>query len=419
MYPAPHWKVNLYTVWVVQILSMGAFGFGFPFLPFYMQDLGVEDPEQIQIWTGVLASLPGLALAIMAPVWGTLADRIGKKWMMIRAISAAVLILFGMGLAQNVWHLAILRLLQGTFTGTIGASSALIASGTPDKRLSSALGFLGSSTFIGLTIGPAAGGLVAERFGFRPSFFIGSVIMLFALLLVVFVVREPDPVSPLDPAANNEAPSGFWKGLHGILPFFTPHLTLLVGIFFLTRLGRTILPPFLPLHIQNLHASQDGVAAIVGIISAIGAFAAAVAGILAGRLAERIDPNKVIVGSALAGAVSSFFLISQSDIPVFTLMFAISIFAAGGIQPVVTSEMVKTVPVQQRGLFMGLHSMVGSIAWMLAPILGSMISLRWGTDGVIAARPLVDTLVFLLAVVLLFRLRKQTKPSRSLSGSTS
>ena len=409
MHAAPRWKVNLYTVWFIQILSMGGFGFGFPFLPFYMQELGVKDPEQIQIWTGVLAAIPGFALAIMAPVWGMLADRIGKKWMMIRALSAAVLVLFGMGMAQNVWHLAFWRLMQGTFTGTIGAASALIASGTPDKRLSYAIGFLGSSTFIGLTLGPAAGGLIAERYGYRPSFFIGSVILLIGLLLVIFVVKEPEHETHPDPTSDAIPAVGFWKGLRDILHYFTPKLILLLSIFFLTRMGRTILPPFLPLHIQSMHEEQEGIAAIVGMISAIGAFAAAVAGLLSGKLAERIPPATIILVSAFGACLSSVLLIGVDEIPMFTVLFACSVFAIGGVWPVVTSEMVKTVPAQQRGLFMGLHSMTASIAWMLAPIIGSMVALRSGTDGVIAIRPVIDGIVLLIGLFLWNCQRKHRK----------
>lgn len=392
---------------------MGGFGFGFPFLPFYMQELGVTDPEQIQIWTGALAAIPGFALAVMVPIWGMLADRIGKKWMMIRALSAAVLVLFGLGMAQNVWHLAFFRLLQGMFTGTIGAASALVATGTPDKKLSSALGFLGSSMFIGLTIGPAAGGLFAERYGYRPSFFIGSVILFVGLLLVIFLVKEPEHPHP-DPTSDAVPAMGFWKGLQGILKYFTPTLILLLAVFFFTRMGRTIFPPFLPLHIQTMHKDQEGIAAIVGIISAIGAFSAAVAGLLAGKMAEKVSPRHVLLVSAVMAVISSVCLIWTRDIPMFTIVLALSVFAAGGIQPVVTSEMVKTVPAQQRGLFMGLHSMVAYTAWMIAPIIGSIFALRQGTGGVIVVRLFVDAIVLSLCVYLAVKAHRE----RTSDGNT-
>ena len=261
--------------------------------------------------------------------------------------------------------------------------------------------------FIGLTIGPAAGGLFAEQYGYRYSFFIGSVIMMIGLLLVIFLIKEPEHPPHADPTSDAVPASGFWHGLRGILKYFTPQLLLLLGIFFFIRVGRTIFPPFLPLHIQTMHEETEGIAAIVGIISAIGAFAAAVAGLVGGKLAERVPPTTVIVFSALGAVISSVCLIFVSGIPLFTAVFACSVFAAGGIQPVVTSEMVKTVPAQQRGLFMGLHSMVASTAWMLAPILGSLVSLRLGTTGVIGVRPIIDGIVLILGIVAWNKARTQ------------
>lgn len=169
------WKINLYTIWFSQVLSIMSFSFGIPFIPFYIQDIGVVDPNQVKLFTGILSTAPGITMAIMAPIWGIAADRWGKKLMLLRAMLFASFIIAGMGIVANVSQLLVLRLLQGIFTGTVTAASALVASNTPENRLSYALGFLSSSTFIGASVGPVVGGFFAEYAGYRLSFILGGV----------------------------------------------------------------------------------------------------------------------------------------------------------------------------------------------------------------------------------------------------
>ena len=267
------WKKNLYTVWVTQFLSLLGFGFGLPFLPFYIQDLGITDPAAVKIWTGWLTSAPAIALAVMAPVWGLLADKIGKKIMLIRAMLGAMLVLTGMGLAQSAWTVLIFRMLQGLLTGTVTSSSALVASGTPDKHMSYALGFLSSSTFIGYSLGPAAGGLIAEHFGYRMSFFIGTGIVCIGLVLVLLFIEEPSPLM----AGNHLSEEGSTPDVKdktsqqekslsktGIFSSFT---IMLFVLFFFIRISRVMPTPFIPLYIQDLRGTIEGSARISGLLS--------------------------------------------------------------------------------------------------------------------------------------------------------
>jgi len=116
------WRRNLAFAWIAQILSLSGFGFALPFIPFFIQELGVTDAEELRLWTGVLASAPALSMAVMAPVWGLLADRMGRKLMMLRAMLFGAIILAGLSLSQTVTTVFVLRVAQGLFTGTMTAA---------------------------------------------------------------------------------------------------------------------------------------------------------------------------------------------------------------------------------------------------------------------------------------------------------
>jgi len=255
------WKINLYTVWAAQILSMMSFGFGLPFLPYYIQELGVVDQDKVKLYSGILSAVPAISMGIMAPIWGMLADRYGKKLMLLRAMFFASFIIGAMGLVTRVEHLIFLRFAQGMFTGTATASSALIASGTPDHKLSSSLGFLSSSTFIGVSVGPLIGGFLAENIGYRISFFAGGLLMVINFLLVYFFVKEDTDTLK----AQNEST----KPKLPILSIFSATTITMLLILIFMRISRTVFNPYLPLFVQQIKGTIEGAPTLTGIITGI------------------------------------------------------------------------------------------------------------------------------------------------------
>src|SRR5947209_20215957 len=125
---SPSWRTSLYVTCFAQATAMLAFGFVLPFLPLFLKEIGVTPESAVVFWSGALVTSTGVSLAIFSPIWGALADRHGRKVMVLRAMLIGGLIIALMGLVQNVGQFLILRILQGMFTGTIAAATALVAS---------------------------------------------------------------------------------------------------------------------------------------------------------------------------------------------------------------------------------------------------------------------------------------------------
>jgi len=149
------WKKTLIICWIAQLFSIMGFGFVLSFAPFYLQELGVSDPAKIRIWAGLFSSASGVTMTLVTPFWGYLADRIGRKPMVLRAGLGGAIVLFAMGMAQTPWMLITLRLLQGVFTGTITAYLTLVISKTPKERVGLAIGLINSAVFAGNSIAPS------------------------------------------------------------------------------------------------------------------------------------------------------------------------------------------------------------------------------------------------------------------------
>ncbi len=394
------WKINLYTIWCSQIISLMSFGFGLPFLPFYIQELGVVDPDQVKMYTGILTAAPAVTMGIMAPIWGMLADRFGKKLMLLRAMFCGAVILTGIGLATRVEHVIILRLMQGLLTGTITASSALIASNTPSHRLSYALGFLSSSTFIGISAGPAIGGFVAEILGYRTSFFIGSALMLIDFFLVFVLIKEDK--APQTKAEKSEISAG-----KPAVPFMTWTLVMMLVILFFMRLSRTIFNPYLPLYVQQLLGGAEGAVRMTGIINGIIGFMTAASGIILSRLGDKYNKLTLLTILLSAGIILSLPLMLTQTLWGFAALYGILFFATGGIEPIVVSINSGSVPPEKRGVLFGIQGLVGSIGWAVSPLIGSIVSIRFSIKILFVFIPVF--LLFALITTLVLKKVKKNK----------
>ena len=118
------WKRNLAVTWIAELLAISGFSLVLPFLPYYVQELGITEQSQVALWSGLLLSSQSAVMAVASPIWGTVADRFGRKPMVVRAMIGAGLTMGVMGFAQNVYQLLALRILMGVLTGTITAATA-------------------------------------------------------------------------------------------------------------------------------------------------------------------------------------------------------------------------------------------------------------------------------------------------------
>ncbi len=368
-----NWKVNLYVVWISQIISLMGFGLCLPFIPYYIQDMGITDTSQLNLYTGLINSLPALGMAVMAPIWGLLSDRFGRKTMMLRAVIAGFFILIFMGLASTPNQLLILRCIQGLFTGTVTAATTLIASNTPDRRMSYALGFLSSSTFIGYSSGPVIGGFIAESFGYQITFFVGAALMLVNCFIVLFMVKESKQSYAKKSAKQNKANRNpdFNKKI------FIGLMASLLSILFLLRMSRSIFTPFLSLYVQDIRGTIVGSSSVTGLISGLAGFATALSGIISGKLGDKFEKVKIMRIAMFFSFAIAIPLMFISDLRIFALVYSLLMFAAGGIEPLTMSITSQNTPAEKRGFLFGIQAMVASIGWSLSPIIGSYSSTKY------------------------------------------
>jgi DHA1 family multidrug resistance protein-like MFS transporter len=367
------WKRNLAVIWVAELIAIVGFSVIGPFLPYYIQELGVTEQGQVELWSGIIIAVQAVTMAIFAPIWGSLADRYGRKLMVERAMFGGAVIMSAMALVQNVYQLAALRAIQGVFTGTVAAATTLVASSTPRDRAGYALGLLNMAVWIGASVGPLLGGIIADAYGYRAVFWVTGVLLLLAGLTVWRFVHEDFKRPAVVHSARGR---GFLSGLGIVMA--TQGLLALFVIRVVIRTGSGLTSPTLPLFIQSLVPAEGRVASVTGLISGAAAAAAAASAVLLGRASDRLGFRPVLLFSAAATAllyIPHFFVTDPWQLLALQTLVG---FAAGGTVAAYSAALAHMSPEGRQGAVYGLDTSLTSAASAVAPIVGASMAAAYG-----------------------------------------
>lgn len=389
------WKRNLAIIWIAQVFSISGFSVVLPFLPYYVQELGVTDFNQVAFWSGLLTSSQAVTMALIAPVWGSLADRYGRKPMVARAMFGGALTMSLMGFVQNVQQLVVLRAIQGLLTGTVAAATTLVASGTPEERRGYALGLLQMAFYVGASLGPLLGGFIADQLGHRPTFWITASLLFLAGIMVTVGVRED--FTPPEKKEGDQHRSSLWAGLLIVLQ--TRALLVLFGIRVLVRGAARVIGPILPLFIQRMTTSTE-VASLTGAISGLEAAMSAVSAVILGRMSDRADRARRILIACGAAAVALNLV--QAFVQTTTQLLLLRMvggLAMGGIVASVSALQATLVPRQRFGAVYGIDTSVVATANAIAPMIGAALTAMWGLSSAFVGTAAIFALSTVLVMV--------------------
>jgi len=366
------WKRNLYIIWAAELTAIAGFAVMGSFLPYYVQDLGVTEPNAVRLWSGAVFAAHAVTMTIFAPIWGALADRYGRKLMVERAMFGGAVVLTLMGFVRNVQQLVILRAVQGALTGTVTAAMALVAGTAPRERSGYALGLLQMAVWSGASVGPMIGGLVADTWGYRATFWVtGSLLFVAGLTVWRFVHEDFHSVSQQDGGQD-----GFWDGVKLVLR--DRGLLSLFSIRLLVRMATRLMAPVLPLFIQEIAAETARIASLTGLVSGVRAAMGAVGSVTLGRASDRLGYRRVLL-ACTAGVVllyvPQFFVTTPWQLLV--LQGALGLVMSG-VLAAISAMMSTLAPEGRQGAVYGVDASVVSTANAVGPMLGASVAAAWG-----------------------------------------
>lgn len=380
-----NWKAVLAILTCNVVLMSASYTMLIPFLPMYLiNELGVTS-DNVNMWSGIIFSVTFIVSAVMAPIWGKLSDKKGRKPMAVRAGVGLAITYFICGIVSSPIQLMFARILQGFAAGLWPAELAIMSSYAPKEKLGFCMGVMQGALTAGGVIGPLLGGVLASVFGMRVSFFISAGALALITLITLIFIKEPprEAKTPEQLALAKEAEK--------VNLLKVPMIRRMLGCAVVIQMAILILQPILTLYVAELHHSMDNVIMLSGMVFSLGGFAGAISAPLWGRYGQSHGFFRTMC-ITLAG--TGFILIIQS-IPSTLTPFAILQFVCGlfyaGVYPSINSILVKKSPAEQRGRIFGLMFAAQQIGSTIGPLVGGFIGTFFGLK-----------FVFIFAGILMF-----------------
>ncbi|MFC9709237.1 MFS transporter [Paenibacillus sp. NPDC056933] len=358
----PHWKRNLYILWLGLFFNHMAYTLSVPFFPLFLQkDLGIQ--SGLEVWSGVSISISFLISGLCAPFWGSLADKYGSKLMLIRSGVGLAIAHLANYFVHDPYTFIAVRIFQGLMAGFNPASITLVGTNTPEKHVGYALGVISTSTAAGGIFGPLVGGVISHWIGLRGCFIASGIITLLSAVMVIWVkesrssrtVVRTNILGDVKKAAS------------------TPGLMRIYGLILLVSTSVLIIEPVLTLYVVQIGGNVDRATLSAGIVfSAIGV-ATVIMGPRWGRIGGRIGYEKTLFIGLLGGGIGSLLQLTAYNLIYFgSLRFVYGLFFAA-VYPALNALIIKYADHDFRGRAVSLSQTASQFGIVLGPLIGGFL----------------------------------------------
>lgn len=370
-------QTGMVAVWILTIgMSLLAICYTMiiPFLPVYLLELGVEQ-EHLALWSGLSFSISFFIAAIMAPIWGRLADKHGKKLMAVRAgILIGISYLWG-AFVQDEYQFLLVRAFQGFANGFMPAAMTMVSLSVPKERVGIAMGIFQMGLVLGNTVGPLTGGLTELAVGMRPVFMVAGIILFIVTAAIAIFVKEPH-IESAAPVKVTSFKEDIQEAKRNKV------LLHILGLYFLVQSAMLMLQPIVAIYVGELKGSMEGAAMLAGSILSGGGVMGMIMTNVWAAYGQRRGYFRVISYGLLGTGV---VLLLQS-LPFGLWWFGILQLLIGvfivGIFPSLGSAMTVNTDPSVRGRVFGLATTSQQLGNMMGPLFASVVATYWGTSYV-------------------------------------
>jgi DHA1 family multidrug resistance protein-like MFS transporter len=366
------WQRTLWAMVGIQFINTMAFSVLSPIMPLLLPVLGVETPSAVALWSGVLNGVTSFIAAFASPLWGRVADRRGRKLMLLRSTLAIGGFTLLMGVAANIWQFFAFRALMGAFAGFSSAAIALVASQVPERRLGFALGWLSTGQLVGSLVGPLIGGALADLTGsYRIPFYCTSAIILMSTGLVWVTVREQFVAPP-----QTRGRRSILGGLIAVAR--SPGLLALFFVLMMAQFGVRTVQPVVTLFVQELVGARPDLATLSGIAFSVTGLSNVIAAPFLGNRSDVIGYRRVLLICLLSATLTTLPQAFTHSYWAFTAQrFAVGLFI-GGILPTANALVGRLVPRAERGTVYGITASAMFLGNSLGPLTGGAVAAAFG-----------------------------------------
>jgi MFS transporter, DHA1 family, multidrug resistance protein len=364
-----------------------------PFLPLYIQQLGVEDTAQVAMWSGLTLAATPAVTAISAPLWGRVGDRYGSKLLVLRSLLAFVFTKAAMAFVTAPWQLFGLRALLGVFAGYGALTVSMAAESVPRDEMPRAIGLVQMGQRLGPAVGPILGGVLAPLVGIRSAFLVTAGCYLLSVLLIAIFYREPHGTRGR--SASRSMRSVFTELVR------TPGFVLLMLVIFALQTVDRSFGPILPLYVAALGIAPSRVATIAGLLFSIAAIFAALGHRITHGLMTTTSPRLLVLVSALSASAGISLALAWPAVWSIAVALMVSGVGIGVGMTAAYSVAGGLLPSDAHVTGFGLLTTASLIGLAVSPIIAGFL----GASGLRVVFEFDVVLLLLLAIYVAARMR--------------
>jgi DHA1 family multidrug resistance protein-like MFS transporter len=385
----PRWRLALWSMVAVQFIMSIAFSIVGPIMPLYLPELGVHNPAAINMWAGVLAAATSFVAIFTSPIWGGLADRYGRKLMVLRSTLGIAIFTFLMGIAQGPWQMLGLRAGMGALAGFSSASVVMVAASVPERRMGYSLGWMSTGQLVGSLIGPLVGGGLADLTGsYRQPFFFAGVICFGGFLTTLLCV--PERFTPPDAA---KAKPSLITGFRMVLG--SGGLMAVIMVMMMGQFATMAVLPVVTLYVREILGARPDIGTLGGLAFSATGLAGVVAVPFLGKRSDRIGYRRTLMICLFGAAAFTLPMALPLGYGAFVVeRFGLGLFV-GAVLPVANALIGRLTEQSQRGMAYGVISSAYFVGNTVGPLAGGAIAATVGINWVFAVTGTLIALNFL------------------------
>lgn len=362
-------RANLWVVCAAQFLTLAGMTAILPLIPLYLQHIGVTERDAVRYWTGILGSAPFIVAVFATPIWGSFADKVGHKPMVVRSVFGIAIATCGMGFASTPLELLGWRALQGAVSGVFPAAVALLSSSTPAERVGRSLAILQSARAAGSLCGPLIGGVLADVLGMRLLFFGVGALSTVTALLCAFVLHEPR-----EQAEARRAGGPVVSQRHLLADRATLGMLTLLVLFQVMIMASW---PSLALFVEKIGVARESVATTTGLVIFVAGVPAMFISTAWARLGTRFGVEPMMLLSlVLSGASYAAVGWLVHRVETLFVLRLISGVSLAGFVPLSFHWLGMRAPESARGRMAGLASTAMMVGNVIGPLLGGWLAVH-------------------------------------------
>ncbi|WP_395671675.1 TCR/Tet family MFS transporter [Phenylobacterium sp.] len=399
-------KASFGFIFALALMNSISFGIMIPILPNLIKQFAGGDTAAASEWNLVFASAWGVMQFIASPILGLMADRWGRRPVLLISLFGLAVDFVFMAVAPGLWWLLLGRLLNGATAASFSTAGAYLADVTAPSERAKMFGWMGSAFSIGFIFGPALGGWLGEidlRLPFVAAAALTFVNWLYGLLIL------PESLPP-----ERRATAFDWKRANPVgsltLLRSKPGLVGLASIGFLFQLSHMVLPSIFVLYLGYRYGWTPSAMGLAFMLTGVAGMI--VQSLLVGPVVKRIGERNAVLLGALGGVAGFVWYGSAPTGSLYLLgvpLFALTGFLTPGLQGLMTRQ----VAPHEQGQLQGANQSLTGIAAIFGPIIfGEAFAWSLRHEGVhMPGLAVYLAAVFLaFAVLLALTIRKPPRP---------